>query len=81
MKIESTVGYELLNLRQSKWQCMILIQNPTASSKSYWELGSQDTPQFPGLCKAHWMSTSFTLKNCLNLQLVATQCWCVPGSL
>ena len=24
-------------------------QNPTASSKSYWEPGSQDTPQFPGL--------------------------------
>ena len=27
---------------------MIFPQNPTASSKSYWELGSQDPPQFPG---------------------------------
>ena len=24
-------------------------QNPTASLISYWELGSQDPPQFPGL--------------------------------
>ena len=27
----------------------ILHQNPTASSKSYWDLGSQDPPLFPGL--------------------------------
>ena len=30
-------------------KCMVFPQNPTASSKSYWELGSQDPPQFSGL--------------------------------
>ena len=29
-------------------KCWILLKNPTASSKSYWEPGSQDPPLFPG---------------------------------
>ena len=34
----------------------ILHQNPTASSKSYWDLGSQDPPLFPGLVELlHYM--------------------------
>ena len=30
-------------------KCVIFHQNPTASSKSYWDPGSLDTPQIPGL--------------------------------
>ena len=45
----SNVYLHCMAHRINRDKCGILHQNPTARSNSYWDLGSQDPPLFPGL--------------------------------